>query len=228
MREINIYSDCKEAIKSLRNPYVRSITVKNCMMELNNLSESNYSVTVRWIPSHAGISGNVIADSIAKKSLNNDNQFIEIVPKSETVKEKIFMGYENENFRKHWMEKKSLYNFSHVMMGELNEVKSTLARNCPRRELKILIGCLTGHACHRKFLKRIGVIEHDRCRFCKRDIPEDMNHLLHHCETLKESREKIFGSKYLNIGELHDCDYRNLIKFCKITEIQKIFNKFND
>lgn len=216
-----------EAIKSLRNPYVRSNTTKQCKIELNKISKNN-NVLVGWVPSHSGVEGNFTADLLAKGSILNQNLTIESVLKTDTAKENTFMNWENDNCFKNWQESKSNLRFCNIMMGDIDLDKSKFARNCPRRELKTLIGCLTGHACHLKFLKRIGILELDNCRFCKKDIPEDMTHLLHHCEALKDARNEVFGSEYLYLGELNNCDYKNLIQFCKISEVQKLFNKWND
>lgn len=226
-QDIFILSDCLEAIKSLRNPYVRSNTTKQCKIELNKISKNN-NVLVGWVPSHSGVEGNFTADLLAKGSILNQNLTIESVLKTDTAKENTFMNWENDNCFKNWQESKSNLRFCNIMMGDIDLDKSNFARNCPRRELKTLIGCLTGHACHLKFLKRIGILELDNCRFCKKDIPEDMTHLLHHCEALKDARNEVFGSEYLYLGELNNCDYKNLIQFCKISEVQKLFNKWND
>lgn len=145
-----------------------------------------------------------------------------------TYKEKALNEWEINCFRHHWSLAKSSLNFCNIMMGNIDLEYSNFARNCPRRELKSLVGSLTGHACHYKFLKRIGVVDSDNCRFCHKDIPEDMSHLLHFCDALTKHREAIFGSKYLTLGDLKERDYRDLIKFSKPTEIQKLFNKWND
>lgn len=133
-----------------------------------------------------------------------------------------------KNCFRHWQEAKSNLRFCEIMMGDLDLDKSKFAINCPRRELKTLFGCLTGHACRFKFLKIIVIFESDDCRFCKKDIPEDMTHILDHCEALKEMRYQIFGNEFLYLGELNDCDYKDLLKFCKLSEVQKLFNKWND
>lgn len=195
--------------------------------ELNKIAINN-KVVVRWVPSHSNIEGNYTADLLAKDSILNKNLTIENVLKSDTVKDKIFTTWEHDNCFRYWQEARRNLRFCNIMMGDIDLDKSNFARNCPRRELKTLVGCLTGHACHFKFLKRIGVLEIDNCRFCKKDIPEDMTHILHHCEALKEARNDVFGSEFLHLGELNQCDYKDLIKFCKISEVQKLFNKWND
>ena len=57
--------DCHAAIKSLIRCTVTSITVFNCIRNLNQLSKQNH-VSIAWIPGHAGVRGNEVADYVAK------------------------------------------------------------------------------------------------------------------------------------------------------------------
>ena len=53
------------AIKSLIKCTVTSITVLNCIGNLNPLGKPNHA-SIAWIPGHAGARGNEVADYLAK------------------------------------------------------------------------------------------------------------------------------------------------------------------
>ena len=57
--------DGQAAIKSLIKCTVTSITVLNCIRNLNQLSKQNH-VSIAWILNHARVQGNEVADSLAK------------------------------------------------------------------------------------------------------------------------------------------------------------------
>ena len=53
------------AIKALIKCTVTSITVFNCIRNLNQFGKQNH-VSIAWIPGHAGVHGNKVADYVAK------------------------------------------------------------------------------------------------------------------------------------------------------------------
>ena len=53
------------AIKALIKCTVTSITVFNCIRNLNQIGKQNH-VSIAWIPGHAGVHGNKVADYVAK------------------------------------------------------------------------------------------------------------------------------------------------------------------
>ena len=64
-RSIIVLVDSQAAIKSLIKSTVTSITVFNCIKNLNQLGKQNY-VSIAWIPDHAGVHSNEVADYLAK------------------------------------------------------------------------------------------------------------------------------------------------------------------
>ena len=57
--------DSQEVIKALIKCTVTSITVFNCIRNLNQVGKQNH-VSIAWILGHAGIHGNEVADYVAK------------------------------------------------------------------------------------------------------------------------------------------------------------------
>ena len=64
-QNIVVLVDSQAAIKALIKSTVTSITVLNCIRHLNQLGKQNH-VSIAWIPGHAGIHGNKVADYVAK------------------------------------------------------------------------------------------------------------------------------------------------------------------
>ena len=64
-QNISVLVDSQAAIKALIKCTVTSITVLNCIRNLNQLGKQNH-VSIAWIPGHAGVHGNEVADYPAK------------------------------------------------------------------------------------------------------------------------------------------------------------------
>ena len=64
-QSIVVQVDSQAAIKSLIKCTITSITVLNCIGNLNQLGKQNH-VSIAWNPGHAGVHGNEVADYVAK------------------------------------------------------------------------------------------------------------------------------------------------------------------
>ena len=64
-QSIVVVVDSQAAIKALIKYTVTSITEFNCIRNLNQLGKQNH-VSIAWIPGHAGVIGNEVADYMAK------------------------------------------------------------------------------------------------------------------------------------------------------------------
>ena len=64
-QSIVVLVDSQAAIKSLIKCNVTSVAVLNCIRNLNQLGKQNH-VSITWIPGHAGIHGNEMADCLVK------------------------------------------------------------------------------------------------------------------------------------------------------------------
>ena len=64
-QSIVVLVDSQAVLKSLIECTETSITVLNCIRNLNQLNKQNH-VSVAWIPGHSGVHGNEVADYVAK------------------------------------------------------------------------------------------------------------------------------------------------------------------
>ena len=62
---IVVLVDSQAAIKALVKCFVTSITVFNCIRNLNQVGKQNH-VSIAWIPGHTGVHGNEVADYVVK------------------------------------------------------------------------------------------------------------------------------------------------------------------
>ena len=65
-QDIVMLVDSQTAIKTLIKGTVTSTAVFNCVRNLNQLGKQNQHVSIAWIPGHAGVHGNEVADYVAK------------------------------------------------------------------------------------------------------------------------------------------------------------------
>ena len=64
-QSIVVLVDSQAAIKALIKCTATSITMLNCIRNLNQLGKQNH-VSIAWIPGHAGVHGKEVEDYVAK------------------------------------------------------------------------------------------------------------------------------------------------------------------
>ncbi|CAL4146014.1 unnamed protein product, partial [Meganyctiphanes norvegica] len=71
-QEVVILTDSLSGIMALENHHHRSYsTITNQILNVANiLKESTANLTIQWVPSHVGLTGNEKADSLAKEAHN--------------------------------------------------------------------------------------------------------------------------------------------------------------
>ena len=70
-QSVVVLVDSQAAIKSLIKCTVTSITVLNCIRNLNQLGKQNH-VNIFWIPGHKRVHGNEMADYLAKSGSKSE------------------------------------------------------------------------------------------------------------------------------------------------------------
>jgi ribonuclease HI len=217
--DIYIFSDSQAAIMALGNSRIYSVAVRNCIQKLNELGKCN-KLTIAWVPGHEGIEGNEIADELARIGTNKENVDIS-TPEPWTERGGKIKERRIKMFRDLWNNSRGL-NHSKMMMEPFKKGKNQLSR-INRRDLRVLIGILTGHGCLRKYLKRIGKAEDDNCRYCEEEEKEDMKHLMTRCSKFMELRRQLFGSGFPEENSFKDIKHSTLLKFAKKTGIYDTF-----
>ena len=156
-KSIHIFTDSQAAIKAIEAYKTKSKVVWECKQLLNQLSGKN-KVKLIWVPGHAGIEGNERADELARGA--SDTLFIGPEPSCG-----ISYGHARTVIDK-WVRNSTIAYWRNTPESRqckkyITSPSKKLARDIlslNRKELRGVIGLLTGHCPLKKHLQRIGVL----------------------------------------------------------------------
>ena len=179
---VSICSDSQAALKALQ-PAKTSPLVRQCQKALNTILPSN-TVGLYWVPGHAGLRGNEIADKLTRDG--SVQKFVEPEP---------FSGVSRQNIRRKiicWMDNQHLVTWcgpcstqrqaQELISGpDLATRAQLLSFN--RTQSRVVIGLLTGHNTQRWHLYVMGLSDNPICRKCGTE-EETSAHVSCACEAL--------------------------------------------
>lgn len=158
----------------------------------------------------------MIADNLAKAATSNDLVDIDIETNDPATKSKeIILKWEKEKAMKDWVKGLGQKTRKRFIKGFSCERSEKILR-FNRRDLRVLTGLLTGHACLNSHLYKIGKAEDETCRLCL-DDDESTTHLLMDCPATEWYRKEFL------IGKVNEWNPYEIIKFAKRTEIYDSF-----
>ncbi|XP_029171134.1 uncharacterized protein LOC114940578 [Nylanderia fulva] len=198
-RKIYICTDSRAALLALAGATTESCLVWDCMLALEELCGTN-KVTLVWVPGHQGISGNKIADSVAREGASK-------APDSREVGVPFTMG---KNFIRDSIDKQHKARWDNLkscrqakfLMKDINGNRTKELLTLNRQKLRIGIGLLTGHSPILKaHLFNIILADRKECRLCGEE-KEDSIHILCQCPALARKRFRIWGQSFLKSEEL--------------------------
>ena len=144
-QNIVVLVDSQAAIKALIKCTVTSITVLNCIRNQNQLGKQNH-VSIAWIPGHAGVRGNEVADYLAKSGskskIHGTEPFITVLYAScvSTVKDWFTVRWKSMwNKRKDclrmkesvgWTSSRLTIRLLNLKRPQLNKVVQVLTKHC--------------------------------------------------------------------------------------------------
>ena len=175
--------------------------VRQCQQALNDIS-TRHAVGLYWVPGHAEVRGNEIADKLARSG--SVQRF---------VGPERFLGVCRQNIRrklKRWMEKQhlALWRCPCSTQRQAWELISgpnlaTRARllSFIRTQSRVVIGLLTGHNTLRRHLYVMGLSNNLTCRKCGTE-EETSVHILCECETLASLRYTYLSTRVLGMGAI--------------------------
>ena len=230
-RPIHIYTDSKSAINALDKHKINTITVKQCIDNLNDLGKTT-EVTVNWIPGHQNYDGNEIADLLANcgkcKPIESikfpvPSSFITRIIKnkyqiSETTLENLPLSSEAKHITNKFLES-----------GKFKPAKiSKHITNLSVQDLAILIRALSDVNCLNYHMHKIGYSYTPHCEFCEDNDEtekdgstpfETVSHILYKCPQFIQTRLDIYHERFTDENTVFNKGIHNntkrLIKFLK-------------
>ena len=114
----------------------------------------------------------------------------------------------------------------------LNLKRSNTLISLGRRELRTVVGILTGHCLFGEHAKRLVLETNDFCRGCKDEEEEEMLvHFLCSCPALAHRRHRNLGMYFMNnLSDLVSCKVRDISRYISSSNLQlvRVEGKGND
>ena len=178
--------------------------VRQCQRALNDIS-TQHAVGLYWVPGHAGVQGNEIADSLVRDG--SVEWFVGPEPFLEVSRQSI------RRKMKCWMEKQHLVLW-HGPCSTQRQAQELISGpdlatgvrllSFNRTQFSAVIGLVTGHNTLRRRLYMMGLSNNPTCRKCGTE-EETSIHILCECEAFASLRHTYLGSFFLDpedIGKL--------------------------
>ena len=174
--------------------------VRSCLDKLNELGKSN-TVSLLWIPGHAGEQGNEMADELARKGAAapfiGPEPFCGISPQAFRAE----LRQEEERNRANLWKSLPGLRQSKISLGNFNRKRSKEYLRLSKNRLRIITGFLTGHCKLNGHLYKMKLKASNECRFCQ-DKEETPLHILTECEPLGLKRLLYLGKHQLEEREI--------------------------
>lgn len=174
------------------NPYTNTPYLKSLIYQrTNDLKHHGHPVTIRWIPSHAGLVGHDQADQKAKNKARRGGKPEEQWSSLTHVKRKLVESQAQELTR--WHETKSQeremsrrgFYIPRLEKG-MSKVLGSTSKKYASRYLQLKVG----HGAVGTYLARIGAIETPQCWWCN-GAEQTVEHLYTKCRRWRKERRKL-------------------------------------
>lgn len=171
-----LFSDSLSALQAIQS----KDTQKSCLLQelfywLCNLQHLGISVSFAWIPGHAGLKGNEMADWVAKQ--HSSESFEVLLPNSKTFVTGSIEHLINEMWQERW-DKGHTGRFYYNIQKQVSEkVKCPFLYN--RSKEVALTRLRSGHCLLNKFKHLFKIIDSPNCTVCK--VEETVEHFLMDC-----------------------------------------------
>jgi hypothetical protein len=190
-------------LKALQAARTTSPLVRQCQQALNDIS-AWHAVGLFWVPGHAEVRENEIADELARDG--SAQRFVGPEP---------VLGVSRQNIRrkmKRWIENKHLALWGGPCSTQRQARELISGRDLAmgpqllsfnRTQTRVVTGLLTGHNTLRRHLHIMGLCNDPTCRKC--GIEEETSvHILCECEALATLRHAYLGSFFLDPEDIRE------------------------
>jgi ribonuclease HI len=211
-KHVSICSDSQAALKSLQATRTTSLLVQQCQKALNDITQ--HAVGLYWVPGHAGIRGNEIADELARGG--SARGFLGPEPALGVSRREVQHRLKHWLVNQHWAAWRNL--------GALQQARELISGPDPgtkakfmsfnRTQSRTVVGLLTGHNTLRRHLHQLGLVESPLCSRCG-GKEETSAHILCECEALASLRQVHLGSFFLEPEDVKNISVGAIWNFSK-------------
>ncbi|XP_036144334.1 uncharacterized protein LOC114255717 [Monomorium pharaonis] len=205
-----------ESDRALEGLRINSRLVRDCKCVLDELAEKN-DVGLIWVPGHAGIKGNEMADLLAKEAAET-----RLLGPEPAVGISFCLGrgrirsWLRDQHLEYWKEEtESKCRQARVMLGEcLSRNLARSIRSLGRGDARLATQLLTGHGDLNYHLHKLGRSDTPSCRLCGEE-EETSLHILGNCPALVGPRTRLLGSGFLKPNQVRQLPVGDLLRFWK-------------
>ena len=231
---IHFYTDSQSAINALDKLKVNTVTVKQCIDNLNKLGKTT-KVTINWVPGHQNYDGNEIADLLANcgkcKPIKLNTFPVPTSYITRTIKncyqpsEITLQNLPLSNEAKH-----ITYKFLESGQFKPEKISKTILK-LSAQDLSILIRALSDVNCLNYHMHKIGYSYTPHCEFCENNgetewdgsTPlETISHILYKCPKYMQARADTYHERFPDENRVFNKGIRynayRLITFLKKTK----------
>ncbi|XP_076620013.1 uncharacterized protein LOC143341179 [Colletes latitarsis] len=209
-----IFCDSTSAISALQKLWTSDPVTQECQEAYTRSSQKNNSITIIWIPSHIGITGNEKADRAAKEAANStpnhhDNS-THLETLLSTLKDKI-----KDSWNKEW----SALAKPRTKLIKNNFFEKSITWKLPRPDQVIVSRIIIGHTklTHQHLLHKA---DPPICETCKDLLT--IEHIIIHCRKYIPIRQRHNIKPTLKDNLKDNTSAQNLLQYHKMT---KLYNK---
>ena len=190
---------------------------------LNQSGKQNH-ISFAWIPGHAGVHGNEVADYVAKsgsKSKMHGPEPVIVVPYASCVS--TVKDWSTDRWKSMWNKRKDCLKMKEFV-GWTSSRQTLRLLNLRRPHINRVVQVLTGHCNLQRHKKTTGRAESSLCpKCCLED--ETSNHHVGNCKLYQDIRDKYFGITKTTIYiVVTKCNINKLVTYLK--EVRRL-SEFN-
>jgi ribonuclease HI len=213
-KHASICSDSQAVLKSLQATRTTSLLVQQCQKALNDIS-TRYVVGLFWVPGHAGIRGNEVADELARGG--SVRGFLGPEPalgvSRRDVQHRLNRWLINQQWAR-WRDPGSTQRQARELIsGHDLDAKAKLM-SFSRTQSRVVIGLLTGHNTLRRQLHLLGLADSPLFRRCGAE-EETSAHILCECEALASLRHAYLRCFFLEPEDIKSISLGAIWNFSK-------------
>ena len=159
---VTIYTDIQRTLDKLQNSNIHTYIVEEIRRKITEMKESEWKITLCWVKAHAGVMGNELADTSAKRAATNKNipESYNRIPKSVVMKDL------EEEIVKKWQRKWTQTTKGRITKEYFPDVSERLKMKL--QQTQNFTAIVSGHGKTRDYLHRFKIIEESTCPCGKR------------------------------------------------------------